>query len=51
MNLDEEFYELQKLFAQKDLLTEKRRSSGGGFMEILLVKRQNMKIKIYQEKG
>ncbi|EEZ1276317.1 DUF4160 domain-containing protein, partial [Escherichia coli] len=25
MNLDEEFYELQKLFAQKDLLTEKRR--------------------------
>lgn len=51
MNLDEEFYELQKLFAQKDLLAEKRRSSGGGFMEILLVKRQNMKIKIYQEKG
>ena len=51
MNLDEEFYELQRLFAQKDLLTEKRRSSGGGFMEILLVKRQNMKIKIYQEKG
>ncbi|WP_421636541.1 DUF4160 domain-containing protein [Enterobacter ludwigii] len=51
MNLDEEFYELQRLFAQKDLLTEKRRSSGGGFMEILLVKRQSMKIKIYQEKG
>lgn len=51
MNLDEEFYELQRLFAQKDLLTEKRRSSGGGFMEILLVKRQKMKIKIYQEKG
>ncbi|EJB5239664.1 DUF4160 domain-containing protein, partial [Escherichia coli] len=22
MNLDEEFYELQRLFAQKDLLTE-----------------------------
>ncbi|WP_123006087.1 DUF4160 domain-containing protein [Escherichia coli] len=51
MNLDEELYEIQRLFAQKDLLTEKRRSSGGGFMEILLVKRQNMKIKIYQEKG
>ncbi|HEB4937259.1 DUF4160 domain-containing protein [Klebsiella quasipneumoniae subsp. similipneumoniae] len=51
MNLDEEFYELQRLFAQKDLLTEKRRSSGGGSMEILLAKRQNMKIKIYQEKG
>ena len=51
MNLDEEFSELQRLFAQKDLLTEKRRSSGDGSMGILLVKRQNMKIKIYQEKG
>ncbi|MBL0868687.1 DUF4160 domain-containing protein [Pectobacterium carotovorum] len=51
MNLDDEFDELQKLFALKDLLTEKRRSSGGGFMEILLVKRKHMKIKIYQEKG
>ncbi|CQH43949.1 TPA: DUF4160 domain-containing protein [Yersinia enterocolitica] len=51
MNLDDEFDELQRLFAQKDLLTEKKRSSGGGFMEILLVKRKLMKIKIYQEKG
>lgn len=51
MSLEKEFDELQKLFAQKDLLTEPRRSSGRGFMEILLAKRKNMKIKIYQEKG
>lgn len=51
MNLEEEFDELQRLFAQKDLLTEPRRPSRNGFMEILLVKRKNMKIKIYQEKG
>lgn len=51
MSLEEEFEELQRLFAQKDLLTEPRRSSRSGFMEILLVKRKNMKIKIYQEKG
>lgn len=51
MSLDKEIDELQRLFAQKDLLTEPRRSAGNGFMEILLVKRKNMKIKIYQEKG
>ncbi|WP_375056814.1 DUF4160 domain-containing protein [Zobellella sp. DQSA1] len=51
MSLEEEFDELQRLFAQKDLLTEPRKSSGSGFMEILLAKRKNMKIKIYQEKG
>ena len=51
MSLDDEFDELQRLFAQKDLLTEPRRPSRNGFMEILLAKRKNMKIKIYQEKG
>jgi hypothetical protein len=51
MSLKEEFDELQRLFAQKDLLTEPKRSAGNGFMEILLAKRKNMKIKIYQEKG
>lgn len=51
MSLEEEFDELQRLFAQKDLLTEPRKSSGSGFMEILLAKRKNMKIKIYQERG
>ncbi|MGJ7462075.1 DUF4160 domain-containing protein [Halomonas sp. MA07-2] len=51
MSLDEEFDELQRLFAQKDLLTEPRRPAGNGFMEVLLAKRKNMKIKIYQERG
>lgn len=51
MSLEYEFDELQRLFAQKDLLTEPSRSSRSGFMEILLAKRKNMKIKIYQEKG
>lgn len=51
MTLESEFDELQRLFAQKDSLTEPRKSSNSRFMEILLVKRKNMKIKIYQEKG
>lgn len=51
MSLDKQFDELQRLFAQKDLLTEPRRSSGNGFMEILLVKRKNMKIKFTKKKG
>ncbi|MCP4594939.1 DUF4160 domain-containing protein [Neptuniibacter sp.] len=51
MSLEEEFKELQRLFAQTDSLTEQTCSSGSGFMEILLIKRKNMKIKIYQEKG
>jgi hypothetical protein len=51
MQLDEEFSELQRLFAQKDMLTDRRPQSRSGFMEILLIKRQNMKLKIYQEKG
>ncbi len=51
MSLEKEFDELQRLFAQKDFLTEPRRVAESGFVEILLVKRKNMKIKIYQEKG
>lgn len=51
MNLEEEFDDLQRLFAQKDLLTEPRRSSGNGFIEVVLVKRENMKLKIYEEQG
>jgi hypothetical protein len=51
MSLDKEFDELQRFFAQKDLLTEPRRSASNGFMEFLLAKRKKMKIKIYQEKG
>lgn len=51
MSLNEEFNELQRLFAENDLLTAPRSSAGNDFMEILLAKRKNMKIKIYQEKG
>ncbi|MFG0731473.1 DUF4160 domain-containing protein [Photobacterium damselae] len=51
MQLDEEFSELQRLFAQKDMLTDRSPRSRSGFMEILLIKRKNMKLKIYQEKG
>lgn len=51
MGLEEEFTELQNLFAQKDPITQPRKASKNGFMEILLAKRKNMKIKIYQEKG
>jgi Domain of unknown function (DUF4160) len=51
MALEEEFDELQQLFAQKDLLYEPRRPSSGRFLELLLAKRKNMKIKIYQETG
>ncbi|HCE2806899.1 TPA: DUF4160 domain-containing protein [Vibrio parahaemolyticus] len=51
MKLDEEFRELQELFAQKDMLTERRAQPRNGFIEILLIKRKNMKLKIYQEKG
>jgi Domain of unknown function (DUF4160) len=51
MNLNAEFDELQRLFAQKDLLTEPRRSPKNDFMEILLVRRKNMSIKIYKEIG
>lgn len=51
MRLDEEFNELQRLFAQKDVITEQRRSKGNGPLDIRLMKKKQMKIKIYQEKG
>ena len=51
MELGKEFDELQKLFAQKDLLTEPRTNSGSGFIELQLAKRKNIKVKIYQEIG
>ena len=49
MNLKTEFDELQRLFAQTDLLTEPRHSSNSSRMELLLVRLKNMKIKMYQE--
>jgi hypothetical protein len=51
MRLKTELEELQRLFAQTDLLTEPRRSSNSSRMELLLVRRKNMKIKMYQEAG
>lgn len=51
MPLNKEFEELQRILAQRDLLTKPRRAAKSGFMEFLLAKRKNMKIKIYQEKG
>lgn len=50
MSLDAEFDELQRLFVQTDLLTEPRRLRNDS-MKLLLVKRKNMKIKMYQEIG
>jgi hypothetical protein len=42
--------ELQRNLAQVDLLTRPARSSGG-FTEFLIVKRDNLKLKMYQETG
>jgi len=49
MIFDEQFSELQKLFAKKDLITESRKSSSSDFMELVLLKRKNLKYKIYEE--
>lgn len=51
MALEEEFSELQRLLAQRDLITEPRKSSSSGFIELLLAKRKNIKYKMYQERG
>jgi hypothetical protein len=51
VSLEDEFSELQRLLAQKDLITEPRKGSGSGFIELLLAKRKNIKYKMYQERG
>ncbi|MDX4058801.1 DUF4160 domain-containing protein [Aliarcobacter skirrowii] len=51
MNLDEEYSYLQLRFAHIDLFTKPQSKSRSGMLEVLLIKKQNMKIKIYQEKG
>jgi hypothetical protein len=51
MNLDEEYGHLQLRFAHIDLFTQPRSKSRSGMLEVLLIKKQNMKIKVYQEKG
>ena len=42
---------LQRRLAEVDILTEPRRHSRSGFVELLLLKLKNVKIKMYQEKG
>lgn len=51
MSLEDEVSELQRLLAQKDLITEPRKGSGSGLIELLLAKRKNIKYKMYQERG
>ena len=52
MILQDEFEELQRMLAQTDLLFEPRsRNRNDNFLEILLVKRKDLKLKIYQEVG
>lgn len=51
MNLDEEYSNLQLRFAQIDLFTQPQSKSRIGMLEVLLIRKQKMKIKIYQEKG
>lgn len=51
MNLNEEYNQLQQQFAYIDLFTKPRIKSASGMLEVLLIKKQNMKIKIYQEQS
>lgn len=52
MSLEAELTELQRQLAQVDLLTRPRpRGTGPNFMEFLVLKLRNMKIKMYQETG
>lgn len=46
-----EVHKLQKSLAQIDLITEPRKPSKYGFMELLLAKLKNIKIKMYQEQS
>ena len=49
LNLEQELHELQKLLAQTDLLYRSR--GNGNSFGLMLVKKQALKIKIYQEVG
>jgi hypothetical protein len=51
MELKEELESLQNRLAQIDLLTRPSSRPSSGFTELLLVKLQDLKIKIYQERG
>ena len=49
MELDKSIDGLQVALAQVDLFT--RQSSGSGFIEFLVIKKQNLKVKMYKEDG
>lgn len=51
MELKEELKSLQHRLAEIDLLTRQSSQPSSGFIELLLVKLQDIKIKIYQERG
>jgi len=51
MLLESELAELQRGLAQVDLLTEPRPGSRSDFIEFLVLKRSDLKIKMYQEQG
>ena len=51
MLLEPELTELQRQLAQIDLLTEPYRHAQPDFIELLLLKLRQLKIKIYQETG
>lgn len=51
MAFDEEIKALQRSLAQVDLLNEPRSSRSTGFIGFLVLKLQNLKVKMYQEKG
>jgi hypothetical protein len=51
MNLESEIKELQRQLAQVDLLTESGTRSGSEFLEFLLLKLKDIKVKMYQEQG
>jgi len=51
MELANELEELQRQLAEVDLLTTRTRSSRDGSISFLLLKRGNLKFKMYQEPG
>lgn len=51
MNLEQEAAELQRQLATIDLLSTPSRPSRSGWTEFLVLKRGNLKVKMYQEPG
>lgn len=50
-SIKNELKELQNRLAQIDFIIEPKKSNRDGFLELLLVKLKNIKIKIYQERS